>query len=614
MKKVCCLVLILSLVSGMLTYAEDISTEKVIEDVITDGSNVCASWFYVFENLLSDKAGNGLKFYMILESLRKPELASNIDIVLNNDSNKKLLLESYGLNSSKIYQLINYYIATFPKDMGEVVCYGNHCGKNIYADIYFDEDINYSDYMVRFHIYLNELFSQLTSEMQAPIKKYDRLGAGEIIVMQRLMNIVIRDYLAFETYDTSTGNVMYRDLGLRDEIRLLLIEEFTTIANTYSEEYRNDESKDKSVDSQEIEKYVDAFMALGNVILDSINLNLETDNLMDEVIELSEDVNLLVRTSYTPSVEAQQSVTPITLVMNTDYIELDSSVSLAEGYFNEFKLIPRVTGTNNPVIYSILDSDVANVSEDGIVTLNNVREGFTIIYATIQGYDIYKEIRVEVSEKTPLGSIKFYGPYISGYPDETFQANRMITRAEIATMFARVLMLDVDANSQLKYFKNSFDEVSYSDVQKDHWAYVYVEIAKKEGLLLGYADNTFDPDAPISRAEIAVVISNAWELMGIKSSILANHMILDVDSNHWAYDAINRVYNANIVTGYNDGTFKPDEYTTRAEIVIMINNILDRKSLKSTASSFTDIPKSHWAYGDIESATKYQEVKYELGE
>jgi len=428
------------------------------------------------------------------------------------------------------------------------------------------------------------------------------------------MNILIRDYIAFEVYDTSNGEIISRDLRLRDEIRNLLITELTTIANTYSEEYLNDPTKDKSVDAKEIEDYVNVFMEFGNVILESFEYNFESSDLMDEVIDLSEETNLLIRTGVTPTIEVTTVINPISLILNTDFIELDSSTPLTNGYINEFQLIPTVTGTNRPVIYSTVDPDIISVSSNGHITLSGVKDGLATIYATIEGYDVYKEVRVQVSEETPASSIKFYGPYISGYPDNSFKANNIITRAEIATMFSRVLMLDINEDGSSKYDEKSFEIPSYSDVDKDDWSYIYVEIARKEGLMSGYADGTFKPDGSMSRAEIAVIISNAWELLGVKSSKLANHYILDVDSQHWAFDAINKVYNAKIVSGYDDGTFRPDNYTTRAEIVIMINSILNRRDYKPIEESFNDILRSHWAYGAIESAIRIQEVKYDIGD
>jgi len=600
------LLLVMVLFMNSIVFSSETSLEEAIPDINTDGSQSCAVWFRVFDNLLNEKVTNGVKFFYILSALRHDSVESNISTVLDRDSTRKSLLGKYGLGTDSIYFLMNYFMSTFPENIDDIE-YNYSFGENIYADLFHDRNFDYSKYMVRFHNYLNELFRQLPHEMQSIITKYDRKQAGEIIVMQGLMNIVISDYIAFETYNTLSNTSMSRTLGLRDDIRQSLINELVRVAIDYPEDY----SGDQSVDMDEIVEYVDVFMGLGNVMLESVEMSLNENDLMKYAIELSRDSNLLVRTPYTPTPE--QTLIEITLRMNTEFIELDSSNPLTEGYYNEFLLIPTVGGLSRSVIYTIDDPSVAKVDEDGLVTLSSSKQGTAKITATVKGYDVYKEIIVQVTEESPKGAIQFYGPYISGYPDNSFKAEKDITRAEIATMMVRVLRLDTDEFG-FSIKNEEFEIPTYKDVDVDHWAYKYVEIAKQYNLLGGYGDNTFKPDAPVTRAEIAVVISNVWDIMEIEHSELAKHFIKDVSVDHWAFDAINKAYNAKVVSGYEDGTFKPDDYTTRGQIVVMINKIINRESLEPETPSFIDVLVDHWAYGFVESATKIQVIKEKLEE
>jgi hypothetical protein len=601
MKKRIVIVLLLSFLFNLVTFGDDIYIEGVNPDIDTDGSRSSVTWFRVFDNLLVDKVTNGVKFFLVLSSLRSPNLENDIDRVLESNTERKILLNKYGLRVDSIYFLMSYYMATFPEDMYDVR-YNYVPGENIYADMYYDENFDYTKYMVRFYNYLNELFRQLPDEMKTIISKYDRLNAGEIVVMQGLMNVVIRDYIAFEVRNTINDGVVSQDLRLRNEIRQDLIDVLVSTANAYDEDYTGD----TSVDMVEINEYVDAFMALGNVILESIELNLKSNNNhINYAMELARDANLLVSSTFTPS----QDTIEITLSLDTDLIELDSSDPLPTGSFNSFQLTPTVGGTSNSVVYTIDDPSVASVDENGLVTLSTAKEGSATITATVSGFNVFKEVRVSVTEQTPLGAINFYGAYIAGYPDGTFKTDRLITRAEITAMIVRVLRLDVKPETNMTYKPGDFKSTSYSDVTKEHWAYTFLEIAKEEGLIGGYPGRLFKPDEPLSRAEMAVMFSNAWDLFNIEQEEFSKHFIQDIRPNHWAYDAINRVYNAKVVKGYEDGTFRPDQSTTRAEVVVMINKLINRKAFKPPVKSFEDVPIDHWAYGDVEAAIRIQEVR-----
>ncbi|MFA7533167.1 MAG: S-layer homology domain-containing protein, partial [Tissierellaceae bacterium] len=183
--------------------------------------------------------------------------------------------------------------------------------------------------------------------------------------------------------------------------------------------------------------------------------------------------------------------------------------------------------------------------------------------------------------------------YILGYPDGNFKPDRQITRAEIATIFARILNLD-------NYVKN---ETMYKDVELDAWYARAVEAASRRGLFEGYEDGRFRPDDPISRAELAAVIARYLNLTEGKE---IKEILKDIEG-HWAEDHIRELYRNNVVSGYEDGTFKPQNKLKRSEAVTMINRMLNRGPLKGVEPTFPDVDLNHWANGEVEESTRSHE-------
>ncbi|WP_458788292.1 S-layer homology domain-containing protein, partial [Vallitalea sediminicola] len=204
--------------------------------------------------------------------------------------------------------------------------------------------------------------------------------------------------------------------------------------------------------------------------------------------------------------------------------------------------------------------------------------------------DLDEEIIID-EPTTPLGAIEFYDPYIKGFPDGLFKPKKAVTRAEVAAMFARILKLDTEESS----------DSNYIDVTNAHWAYKYIKAITKIGLFKGYGDGTFKPNQAIRRSEIAVVFSAYWDYVG--AEVEDDESIFTDISGHWAQSYINKLYNAGVVKGFEDKTFRPDTDTAREQIVIMINKIIARPSLDVVDPSFNDVSSKHWAFGDIEAAS-----------
>ena len=204
--------------------------------------------------------------------------------------------------------------------------------------------------------------------------------------------------------------------------------------------------------------------------------------------------------------------------------------------------------------------------------------------------DLEDELIIE-EPLTPLGAIEYYEPYIKGFPDGSFKPSKSVTRAEVATMFARILSLDTKDTNNCKYV----------DVSSDYWAKKYIKAVTDIGLFTGDTDNTFRPNEPIKRYEIAIVFSRYWDYVGV--TVKDSKSIFKDTSGHWAESYINKLYNAGVVTGFTDKTFRPDTDTVREQIVVMINKIIARPSLETEEPLFTDIINEHWAFGDIQAAS-----------
>ena len=179
--------------------------------------------------------------------------------------------------------------------------------------------------------------------------------------------------------------------------------------------------------------------------------------------------------------------------------------------------------------------------------------------------------------------------FLVGYTGGTFGPERNMTRAEVTTMFARLLTEQIEAD---KTYSNTF-----SDVPKGYWAANYIGYMQQFGIITGYSDGSFRPDAPVTRAEFATIASRFEKLTeGSKS-------FADVPDTYWAARYINFAATRGWVTGYSDGTFKPENTITRAEVAAVTCRLLERSADQNYIRShfnelrtFSDMTESHWAY------------------
>lgn len=182
--------------------------------------------------------------------------------------------------------------------------------------------------------------------------------------------------------------------------------------------------------------------------------------------------------------------------------------------------------------------------------------------------------------------------YIKGYPDGTFKPQANVTRAEAAQMFATLL------NGGTNF--GTSGATKFSDASDD-WYSKAVNYVVGKGLISGYPNGTFKPNESITRAEFAQMISGY-----IKNEKAGSSDFQDV-KDHWAKEAIDKLYGNKNVTGYPDGSFKPNAKITRAEAVTILNSVFNRNTNKnslnnvntSSLNKFSDVKEGFWAYYNI---------------
>ena len=207
---------------------------------------------------------------------------------------------------------------------------------------------------------------------------------------------------------------------------------------------------------------------------------------------------------------------------------------------------------------------------------------------------------VELEEQIPLAQfISDHIAYITGYPDGTVRPNNPITRAEVAAIFFR--LLDIQGTPEAG---NRF-----SDVSSQSWYTQAVSYLASTGVLTGYPDGTFRPNQSITRAEFAAVASRFDEL-GRSAAVPFS----DVGANHWAYGYIISAFAKGWAGGYPDGTFRPSNSITRAEVVTIVNRMLDRNLLiedvpPELVNMYIDLQTNHWAFADIIEASVTHEFE-----
>ncbi len=194
--------------------------------------------------------------------------------------------------------------------------------------------------------------------------------------------------------------------------------------------------------------------------------------------------------------------------------------------------------------------------------------------------------------------------YIVGYPDSTVRPQNGITRAEVATIFFRLLTDETRT-------ANATKTNNYADVSSDKWYNQAVSTLSAMGIIKGDSRGNFNPNAPITRAEFAAIAARFDKTEDVAAASFG-----DV-ATHWAKPEISVAANNGWINGYTDGTFHPDSRITRAEAMAMINRVLQR--LPESKADLLDgmiqwsdnADTSKWYYLAVQEATNshYYELK-----
>ena len=185
--------------------------------------------------------------------------------------------------------------------------------------------------------------------------------------------------------------------------------------------------------------------------------------------------------------------------------------------------------------------------------------------------------------------------YIIGYPDGTVRPGDNITRAEVATIFFRLLT----DGSRAQYWSQSNP---YSDVSIDNWFNNAISTLYNAGILTGYPDGSFKPNEYITRAEFAAIAARFSEVV-----YNGGNSFTDIPENHWAARYIALAEHLGWVNGYPDSSFKPDQAITRAEAMTLVNRVLERAveaehMLPDMVTWVDNVPGS-WYYEAVQEAT-----------
>ena len=249
----------------------------------------------------------------------------------------------------------------------------------------------------------------------------------------------------------------------------------------------------------------------------------------------------------------------------------------------------------------ILTTTVTDEAGDAIGLGQSVTVGPRVKPTELTFTNTYAELSLETRDH--------FG-YIIGYPDETVRPDDYINRAEVATIFFRLL---TDAK-RAEYWSQSN---TFADVPANAWYNNAISTLVNAGALSGYEDNTFRPENPITRAELVKIAMSFYGTLGDNADAFN-----DV-GEHWAAAFINAAAELGFVSGYGDDTFQPDRYVTRAEAIKIINRTLNRAPhkdhlLPDMITWVDNADTDAWYYAEIQEATNshmyYRDNTHEVWE
>lgn len=223
------------------------------------------------------------------------------------------------------------------------------------------------------------------------------------------------------------------------------------------------------------------------------------------------------------------------------------------------------------------------------------------------------EVCGEILDTEPIPKLESedHPAYMVGYPDGAFRPQGEITRAEAAALFSNLL------SQQKGVDVRPAADAGFDDIPANAWYSGHVWFLRQYGVVSGVEDNRFAPDEPISRAEFTALAVKFLDVYGRREGREKGPgSFTDVPSNHWAAAFIREASRDGWLSGYPDGSFRPDSAITRAEAAAAANGLLGREAdlgyledHSGSLADFPDVTPGHWAYGHImEAANTHRAV------
>lgn len=338
---------------------------------------------------------------------------------------------------------------------------------------------------------------------------------------------------------------------------------------------------------------------------------------IDGVTVTAEELGVAV---VTVNVDGEQAMVTVNVVepeateveiLNEDPQELTEDDSFILNFLTTYEDASQVSNSADAVITADDDSVVIvdreiTVTEDGTFVVTVEEDGVTADLTlnvaakpapapstpsvVIQPSAPVVEEEILEDEEIALASPLFKGSkFINGYTDKTFRADAAITRAEISAIINRVVLLDEASTTD------------FDDVQASFWAVKHIATMEKAGLIKGY-NGMFNPENNITRAEMATIVARIIKMAEIDVEVMANPFT-DLEG-HWALEDIMKAYSYGVDITNGSTSYLPDQKLTRAEAVVMINQLIGVVVEEAGSSTFEDLDATYWAYNHIMSAAE----------
>lgn len=325
----------------------------------------------------------------------------------------------------------------------------------------------------------------------------------------------------------------------------------------------------------------------------------------------------VTKTVNKTSVTVGDTVKYTITVKNTGNVDL-TNVNVVEAFGGDFSKIFDLTGAtkastfNGFVIGELKAGATAEITFSYKTTTRGTLTNSVEVSArntanpnggTVTDSDKSPDVTVQSEPITPVGPSKpqlnyeDHYAYVVGYPDGLVHPERNITRAEVATIFFRMLL-----DESREYFWAQ--ENDFSDVAETDWFNNAVSTLANAQLINGYPDGSYRPNANITRAEFATIAIRFFLDEDVE---IEENNLSDV-KGHWAEANINLAYALELINGYPDGTFRPDQKITRAEAMAIVNRVLKRAPekdhlLKDMIEWPDNLNTAAWYYADVQEAT-----------